>query len=151
LSDASSNARDLTRLAKCWTGGGTPRGYNVMRLTTKYTRGLLCGKPKSAALAKIRCMAHCPPSECPTNRTGFSISTIASTSPDKNAVSMDPDKPLDPSVANSQTGRTNIERFLGPDAPTVREILEEFRATETGEECPESRGFLDKLKSAFGG
>jgi hypothetical protein len=62
LSDASSNARGLTRLAKCWTGGGTPRGYNVMRLTTKYTRGLLCGKPKSAALAKIRCMAHCPPS-----------------------------------------------------------------------------------------
>ncbi len=37
------------------------------------------------------------------------------------------DKPLYPSVANSQTGRTNIERFLGPDAPTVREILEEFQ------------------------
>jgi FMN-dependent oxidoreductase (nitrilotriacetate monooxygenase family) len=40
---------------------------------------------------------------------------------------MDPDKPLDPSAAETQTGRTNVERFLGPDAPTVREILEEFQ------------------------
>mgnify|MGYP006160399319 CR=1 FL=1 len=32
-----------------------------------------------------------------------------------------------------------------------REILEQFRATETGDECPESRGFLDRLKEAFGG
>jgi len=40
---------------------------------------------------------------------------------------MDPDKPLDPSAALTQTGRTNVERFLGPDAPTVREILEEFQ------------------------
>lgn len=30
-------------------------------------------------------------------------------------------------------------------------ILEQFRETETGEECPQSRGFLDKLKDAFGG
>ena len=30
-----------------------------------------------------------------------------------------------------------------------REILCEFRETETGEECPESRGFLDRLKGAF--
>ena len=41
--------------------------------------------------------------------------------------SMDPDKPLDPSAALTQTGRTNVERYLGPDAPTVREILEEFQ------------------------
>lgn len=27
-----------------------------------------------------------------------------------------------------------------------RELLEEFRATETGDECPQSRGFFDKLK-----
>ena len=41
---------------------------------------------------------------------------------------MDPDRPLDPAaVSSSQTGRTNIERFTGPDAPTVREILEEFQ------------------------
>ena len=31
-----------------------------------------------------------------------------------------------------------------------KEILREFRETETGEECPESRGFLDKLKTVFG-
>jgi molecular chaperone DnaJ len=31
-----------------------------------------------------------------------------------------------------------------------REILEQFRATETGDECPETRGFFDKLKNAFG-
>lgn len=29
-------------------------------------------------------------------------------------------------------------------------LLEEFRATETGEECPESKGFFEKLKSALG-
>jgi len=40
---------------------------------------------------------------------------------------MDPDKPIDPSTV-SQTGRTNLERFLGPGAPTVREVLEEFQA-----------------------
>ncbi|MDO8381599.1 MAG: NtaA/DmoA family FMN-dependent monooxygenase [Microbacterium sp.] len=40
---------------------------------------------------------------------------------------MDPDKPLDVEAALTQTGRTNVERFLGPDAPTVREILEEFQ------------------------
>ena len=32
-----------------------------------------------------------------------------------------------------------------------RELLQQFRETETGEECPESRGFFEKLKSAFGG
>ena len=31
-----------------------------------------------------------------------------------------------------------------------RELLEEFRATETGEECPQSRGFFDKIRSALG-
>ncbi len=31
-----------------------------------------------------------------------------------------------------------------------KELLREFRETETGEECPESRGFLDRLKDAFG-
>jgi FMN-dependent oxidoreductase (nitrilotriacetate monooxygenase family) len=41
---------------------------------------------------------------------------------------MDPDKPLDPRVALTETGRTNVERFLGPGAPTVREILEEFQS-----------------------
>jgi molecular chaperone DnaJ len=32
-----------------------------------------------------------------------------------------------------------------------REILEQFRETETGEECPASMGFFQKLKSAIGG
>lgn len=30
-----------------------------------------------------------------------------------------------------------------------KELLCEFRETETGEECPESRGFFDRLKDAF--
>ena len=30
-----------------------------------------------------------------------------------------------------------------------KELLCEFRETETGEECPESRGFFDRLKGAF--
>ena len=32
-----------------------------------------------------------------------------------------------------------------------RELLEEFRATETGEECPASKSFFGKLKSLFDG
>lgn len=43
-------------------------------------------------------------------------------------LSLDLDKPIPESAANTDNGRTNVERFLGPDAPTVREILEEFRA-----------------------
>jgi molecular chaperone DnaJ len=31
-----------------------------------------------------------------------------------------------------------------------RELLEEFRATETGEECPEATGFFAKIKAALG-
>ncbi|MCU1479265.1 MAG: hypothetical protein JWQ19_51 [Subtercola sp.] len=43
-------------------------------------------------------------------------------------LSLDFDKPIPESAANSDNGRTNVERFLGPNAPTVREILTEFRA-----------------------
>jgi molecular chaperone DnaJ len=32
-----------------------------------------------------------------------------------------------------------------------RELLEQFRATETGEECPQSHGFFDKLKAMWSG
>lgn len=32
-----------------------------------------------------------------------------------------------------------------------RELLEAFRETETGEECPQSTGFFSKIKDAFGG
>jgi molecular chaperone DnaJ len=32
-----------------------------------------------------------------------------------------------------------------------RELLEEFRATETGEECPQSAGFFGRLKGMFAG
>jgi molecular chaperone DnaJ len=32
-----------------------------------------------------------------------------------------------------------------------REILEQFRDTETGEECPASKGFFQKLKTAWEG
>lgn len=31
-----------------------------------------------------------------------------------------------------------------------KELLEEFRATETGAECPQSKGFFDKLKEIWG-
>jgi molecular chaperone DnaJ len=52
-------------------------------------------------------------------------------------------------------GRGDLVVEIAVETPTKlskkqKEILEEFRATETGEECPESRSFLDKLKDAFG-
>ena len=31
-----------------------------------------------------------------------------------------------------------------------KELLCEFRETETGDECPQSRGFFEKIKDAFG-
>ena len=32
-----------------------------------------------------------------------------------------------------------------------RAILEQFRETETGDECPASRGFFQRIKDALGG
>ncbi len=53
-------------------------------------------------------------------------------------------------------GRGDLVVEIAVETPTKlskkqKEILQEFRETETGEECPESRGFFDKLKDAFGG
>ncbi len=53
-------------------------------------------------------------------------------------------------------GRGDMVVEIAVETPTrlskaQREILEQFRETETGDECPESRGFFEKLKEAFGG
>ncbi len=53
-------------------------------------------------------------------------------------------------------GRGDLVVEIAVETPTKlskkqKEILQQFRETETGEECPESRGFFDKLKDAFGG
>jgi molecular chaperone DnaJ len=53
-------------------------------------------------------------------------------------------------------GRGDLVVEIAVETPTKlsrrqREILEEFKATETGDECPESRGFFNKLKDVFGG
>lgn len=52
-------------------------------------------------------------------------------------------------------GRGDLVVEIAVETPTKltkaqRDLLEQFRATETGEECPESRGFFDKMKEAFG-
>jgi molecular chaperone DnaJ len=52
-------------------------------------------------------------------------------------------------------GRGDLVTEIVVETPTKlskeqRTILEQFRSTETGDECPESRGFFDKLRSAFG-
>ena len=53
-------------------------------------------------------------------------------------------------------GRGDLVVEIAVETPTKlskeqRALLEEFRELETGDECPESRGFFDKLKDAFGG
>ena len=53
-------------------------------------------------------------------------------------------------------GRGDLVTEIVVETPTKltarqKELLCEFRETETGEECPESRGFFEKLKGAFGG
>ena len=53
-------------------------------------------------------------------------------------------------------GRGDLVVELAVETPSKlsvrqKELLREFQDTETGDECPESRGFLDRLKSAFSG
>lgn len=52
-------------------------------------------------------------------------------------------------------GRGDLVVEIAVETPTKlsrkqKEILAEFRETETGDECPESKSFLSKLKEAFG-
>lgn len=52
-------------------------------------------------------------------------------------------------------GRGDMVMQIEVETPTKltarqKELLEEFRETETGEECPESSGFFSKLKGMFG-
>ncbi|MBN8817077.1 MAG: molecular chaperone DnaJ [Sphingomonas sp.] len=53
-------------------------------------------------------------------------------------------------------GRGDLVVRISVETPTKltskqRELLEEFRCTETGEECPEAQGFFQKVKKAVGG
>lgn len=53
-------------------------------------------------------------------------------------------------------GRGDMVVEIAVETPTKltkqqKDILQQFRDTETGDECPESRGFFDKLKDVFGG
>lgn len=53
-------------------------------------------------------------------------------------------------------GRGDLVIEIEVETPTrlskeQRSLLEKFRDTETGDECPGSRGFFDKIKEAFGG
>ncbi|XUU59980.1 molecular chaperone DnaJ [Erythrobacter sp. HA6-11] len=53
-------------------------------------------------------------------------------------------------------GRGDLVVEVAVETPTKlskkqKELLKEFRETETGDECPESRGFFELLKNAFGG
>ncbi len=52
-------------------------------------------------------------------------------------------------------GRGDLVVEIAVETPTKlsrqqKDILEQFRETETGEECPESRSFFSKLRDAFG-
>jgi len=51
-------------------------------------------------------------------------------------------------------GRGDLVTEIVVETPTrlsarQKELLREFQDTETGDECPESRGFFDRLKGAF--
>ena len=53
-------------------------------------------------------------------------------------------------------GRGDLVTEIVVETPTKltarqKELLAEFRETETGDECPESAGFFAKLKNAFKG
>ena len=53
-------------------------------------------------------------------------------------------------------GRGDLVVEIVVETPTKlskaqKDLLQQFRDTETGDECPQSRGFFDKLKGALGG
>lgn len=53
-------------------------------------------------------------------------------------------------------GRGDLVAEIVVETPTrlsarQKELLRELQQTETGEECPQSKGFFDRLKEAFGG
>lgn len=53
-------------------------------------------------------------------------------------------------------GRGDLVVEISVETPTKlskkqKELLQQFRETETGDECPESKGFFDRMKEAFGG
>ena len=53
-------------------------------------------------------------------------------------------------------GRGDLVVEVTVETPTglsarQKELLREFRETETGDECPESRGFFERIKGAFSG
>lgn len=53
-------------------------------------------------------------------------------------------------------GRGDMVVRISVETPTrlttkQRELLEEFRCTETGDECPQTQGFFQKVKKAVGG
>jgi molecular chaperone DnaJ len=53
-------------------------------------------------------------------------------------------------------GRGDLVVRISVETPTrltakQRELLEEFRCTETGDECPQTQGFFQKVKKAVGG
>jgi len=59
------------------------------------------------------------------------------------------------SILNGR-GRGDLVARVLVETPTrmsakQKQLLEEFRATETGDECPASRGFFQRIKTALGG
>jgi molecular chaperone DnaJ len=53
------------------------------------------------------------------------------------------------------SGRGDLVIEISVETPTrlsarQKELLQELRDTETGEECPESKGFFERIKTAFG-
>ena len=47
--------------------------------------------------------------------------------------------------------RMLLREQAGPLTERQRKMLEEFRETETGDECPASRNFFKRLKAIFEG
>jgi molecular chaperone DnaJ len=57
-------------------------------------------------------------------------------------------------VLNTRGARGDMVVQIDVETPTrlsarQKELLEEFRATETGDECPQSSGFFSKLKEMW--
>lgn len=149
-----------TRIRLAGEGEAGPRGappgdlyifLHVRRhpLFEREGTNLFCRVPVSFTLAALGGTIHVPGLGGDGGEAGHEIRIPAGIQSGKQIRQRGAGMP----VLNAR-GRGDLVIQIDVETPTrltarQKELLEEFRATETGEECPQSSGFFDKLKGAW--
>ena len=94
---------------------------------------------------------------CSSSDDGKPASSSGSSASSKASGSAGASAPADGNRTQADTGlptQAELDAATGDVSKLTtkqRALLEEFRETETGEECPQSQGFFSRLKTAFAG